>query len=339
MNDDICATAKPFFKSKSATLLAVVCVGAALAACRPANDAQSLEKASGTDENQVLVAHFAEPQTIDYTPPPDTEIPNDSLGASIRRGRALLDHTTDSLPAYAPGNIQCSSCHIDAGRTRDAAGLLGVAARFPKYMDRTGAVISLQDRVNYCFTRSLAGKKIPTDSREMTDIMAYLTFISIGVPAGAHVKGEAMPQMPKLSGDTARGAEVYRTICIACHGPEGQGAPPTFPALWGKGSYSIGASMAREERAASFIKHFMPQNNRGSLTDQQAFDVAAFINSKPRPDSPWKEKDWPLGGAPADVPYKTNGHEAFRPPVTLLARPYSDAAVVPAPAPLSKGGK
>lgn len=339
MNDDKCCREKPFFQSQPAAFIAAFAICTLIGACQPKNEADTLETASGTGDAAVLVAHFAEPQTIDYTPPPDTEIPNDSLGASIRRGRALLDHTTDSLPAYAYGNIQCSSCHIDAGRTRDAAGLLGVAARFPKYMDRTGAVISLQDRVNYCFTRSIAGKKIPTDSREMTDIMAYLTFISIGVPTGAHVKGAAMPQMPKLKGDTARGAEVYRTICSACHGPEGQGAPPTFPALWGKGSYSIGASMAREERAASFIKHFMPQNNRGSLTDQQAYDVAAFINSKPRPDSPWKEKDWPLGGAPADVPYNTNGHEAFRPPANLLARPYSDAAVVPAPALLPKGGK
>jgi thiosulfate dehydrogenase len=222
---------------------------------------------------------------------------------------------------------------------RDAAGLIGVAARFPKYMDRTGAVISLQDRVNYCFTRSLAGRKIPTDSREMTDIMAWLAFISTGVPAGADVKGTGMPKMPKLSGDTARGAEVYRTICTACHGPEGQGMPPAIPALWGKGSFSIGASMAREERAASFIRHFMPQNNRGSLSDQQAFDVAAYINSRPRPDSPAKGKDWPLGGAPADVPYDVTGHKAFRPPVSLIPRGDSAASVVPAPAPLPRGAR
>jgi thiosulfate dehydrogenase len=89
--------------------------------------------------------------------------------------------------------------------------------------------------------------------------------------------------------------------------------------------------MAREERAASFIRHFMPQNARGSLTDQQAFDLAAFINSQPRPDSPGKEDDWPSGGAAADVPYNTEGHTAFRPPANLLTRRNVAGAIVGAP--------
>lgn len=334
MNYKDCRAWKRYCGFRPAKMIGVVAICTAFAACERKEQAEAPEKTS--PESNVLVARLGEPATFDYTPPAETEIPNDSLGASIRRGKALLDRTTQLLPEYAPGNIQCSSCHIDAGRTRDAAPLIGVAARFPKYMDRTGAVISLQDRVNYCFTRSLAGKKLPVDSREMTDIMAWFTFISTGVPQGARVKGEGIPQMPKLTGDTARGAQLYKTICVACHGPDGQGTPPTFPALWGKGSYSIGASMAREERAAAFIRHFMPQNARGSLTDQQAYDLAAYINSRPRIDSPAKSADWPLGGAPADVPYNTVGHQAYRPPATLLPRADSASAVVPAPKPLAR---
>ena len=201
---------------------------------------------------------------MDYTPPPDSMIADDPLGTSIRRGLALMMHTTDSLPSYAIGSLQCTSCHIDAGRRRDAAGLLGVYARFPRYMDRSGSVIPIEDRVNYCVTRSLAGNKIPNGSREMQDIVAYLAYISTGVPIGRHVVGEGMPMMPKLTGDSARGSQVFATTCVMCHGPEGQGNPPLFPALWGPKSFSIGASMAREERAASFIKHFMPQIRRGS---------------------------------------------------------------------------
>jgi len=276
---------------------------------------------------------------LDYTPPPDSLIPKDELGQSIRRGLALVTRTTDSLPAYASGNIQCASCHIDAGRRRDAAGLIGVYARFPKYMDRTGAVIPIEDRVNYCFTRSLAGSRIPSDSREMQDIVAYLAYISTGVPVGTHVKGEGIPKMPPLTGDSVRGAVLFATTCAACHGAGGEGKPPVIPALWGPKSYSVGASMAREERAASFIKHFMPQNNPGSLTDQQAYDVSAFINSQPRPDSPGKEKDWPAGGVPADVPYNTAGHAAYRPPRRLFSRKNPVASMVPPPATIIRGAQ
>lgn len=299
------------------------------AASRPLADTTELSRAAAAPARARGGA--APPGPLDYMPPPESAIPPDALGASIRRGLALVTHTTDSLPGYAPGTIQCASCHLDAGRRRDAAALIGVTARFPKYMERTGAVIALEDRVNYCFTRSLAGTRLPTDSREMRDIVAYLAFLSTGVPQGAHVRGESMPTMPPLTGDTARGAQLFATTCAACHGAEGQGNAPAIPALWGPKSYSIGASMAREERAAAFIRHFMPRSNPGSLTDQQAYDVAAYINAHPRPDSPGKERDWPHGGTPADVPYATNGHQPYRAPARLLPRTNPAGAIVPAP--------
>lgn len=306
---------------RTAVLLAL----ATLSAC----DARGGQSA---DAPPAREAPHADGAPLDYAAPPDSAIPDDELGAAIRRGRAIFVRTTDSLPAYAPGNIQCASCHLDAGRRPDAAPLLGVHARFPKYMDRTGAVIPLEDRVNYCFTRSMAGTRLPADSREMQDIVAYLAFLSTGVPVGAHVRGEGMPKMPALTGDTARGAALFASTCVACHRADGEGTPPAVPALWGAKSYSIGASMAREERAATFIRRFMPQSNPGSLTDQQAYDLAAYISSKPRPDSPGKENDWPRGGAASDVPYDTRGHTAYRPPARLIPRRDASGAVVPAPA-------
>jgi thiosulfate dehydrogenase len=319
---------------RTAGLIALA-AAAALAGCqdgeRPARKTDATAAGDSARHTNVPAA-----TALAYVPPDTSRIPHDSLGASIRRGQALIEHTTDSLPRYAPGNIQCSNCHLAAGTRRDAAALIGVTARFPKYMDRSAAVISVQDRVNYCFTRSLAGTKLPTDSREMTDIVAYLAFISTDVPQGAHVVGEGMPKMPPLSGDRARGATVFAATCAVCHGADGAGRPPAIPALWGPRSFSVGASMAREERAASFIRHFMPQTNPGSLTDQQAFDVAAYVVARPRPDSPGKAADWPLGGAPSDVPYDTKGHAAYRAPAALLPRANASGAIVPPPPPLAR---
>lgn len=269
-----------------------------------------------------------------WKPPALSELPNDSLGAAVRRGLAIMMHTPDSLPRYAPGKIACTNCHLDGGRNPDASPLTGTHARFPKFMERTGAVIGLADRVNYCFTRSLAGSMLPPGSREMQDILAYIAWLSRGVPVGANLPGaQGMPKMPDgIVGDTTRGADVFATTCIACHGQSGSGNPG-IPAVWGPKSYSIGASMGREERAASFIWHNMPLGKPRSLTHQQAFDVAAYINSRPRPDSPGKEDDWPIGGAPKDVPYATAGRKAYRPPARLLPRANPRASIVPPPKP------
>lgn len=277
-----------------------------------------------------------------WQPPSDSAIPHDSLGASVRRGLALVMHTHDSLPSYAPGRLACTNCHINGGRNMDAAPLAGSHARFPKYMDRTGAVIGLADRVNYCFTRSLGGNRIPVESREMQDILAYIAWLSTGVPVGEGKElpgAEGLHVMPAgLKGDSGRGATVFAARCVACHGADGQGnpnIPPGIPPLWGPSSFSVGASMARKGKAASFIWYNMPYLQGKTLSQQEAFDVAAYVTSQPRLDSPGKEKDWPAGGTPADVPYATAGHSAYLAP-PLLPRSNASQALVPPPSPAQR---
>lgn len=284
------------------------------------------------------VADGAKPPAVVFTeaswsPKREADIPNDSMGASIRRGLYLLRFTPESLPDYATSGLRCTSCHQEDGLKLSAAPLTGSHARFPKYMPRTGAVITLADRVNYCFTRSLAGNVLPVDSREMTDLLAYMAFISQDIPVGVKIAGHdgLIPMKDTLDGNAERGAKLYvEKTCSTCHGANGEGLG-VLPPLWGPKSYSIGASMAREERAASFIWHNMPQSNPGSLTPQEAFDLSAFINSHARPDSPAKELDFPMGGQAKDVPYDLNsGHKAYRPP-PLLPRATPQRAVVPQP--------
>lgn len=271
-----------------------------------------------------------------WRPPADSEIPPDSLGAAIRRGLAILRNTTDSLPGYAPGEITCTNCHLDGGRNPNAAPLTGTYARFPKYLERTGAVIGLADRINYCFTRSLAGARLPVESREMQDLIAYIAWLSRGVPVGegGRLPGAAgLPELPLLVGSAATGESLYVARCAACHQASGEGTrmlSPRVPALWGSKSFSVGASMTRHSKAASFIWNNMPLGAGKSLTPQQAYDIAAYVSSRPRLDSPGKEGDWPHGGAPPDVPYATAGRTAHEPP-PLLRRSDPASTVVPAP--------
>ena len=168
--------------------------GASLAAC---------SKTAAPPAKQEAV-HFDEAA---WKPPREADIPADSLGKSIKRGLYLIRFTPESLPAYATSNLRCTSCHQDDGLKASAAPLSGSAARFPKYMPRSGAVIALADRVNYCFTRSLAGNAIPTGSREMVDILAYLAFISHDVPIGKKIAGTdgLLSMKDTLVGDTLRG--------------------------------------------------------------------------------------------------------------------------------------
>src|SRR3954470_4468577 len=132
-------------------------------------------------------------------------LPNDSLTASIRRGRAILAATHDSMPAYAPSALRCTSCHLDNGRKLGAVPLYGTYARYPQYLERAGGVVSIEDRVNYCFTRSLAGWKLPDKLSVLRDIVAYPAFLSRGIPAGVDPAGTRIKPMPAGTGDSTRG--------------------------------------------------------------------------------------------------------------------------------------
>ncbi|MGI8618400.1 MAG: c-type cytochrome [Gemmatimonadaceae bacterium] len=238
------------------------------------------------------------------TPAPhDSLIPEGPLGVSIRRGRAILAATRDSLPEHVGNKLRCTSCHFDDGTRANVMPWMGVYGQFPQYRARAGGVQIIEDRINDCFERSMNGKALPHDSPALRDMIAYLAFLSLGIPSGAQVDGQGLPPLKPLQGDTVRGAAIYASTCARCHGANGEGG--AAPPAWGPESYNIGAGMARVRTAAAFVRAAMPYDTPGILTDQEAFDVATYVNTRPRPDLPGKELDWPKGDPPPDVAYET----------------------------------
>lgn len=276
----------------------------AIGACRRAPAAA----AHGADDPPVSSHALA---VVPLRVPGDSEIPGGPLGASIRRGRALLAATADSLPSHVRARMRCTSCHLDEGRRADAIPLIGAYARYPVYAARNGGTSTIEDRINDCFVRSLNGTALDARSGELRDITAYLAFLSRGVPVGARVAGQGLARLEPLPGDSTRGRALFASTCARCHGQDG-GGTAVAPPLWGARSFNIGAGMARLRTAAAFVRRNMPFDRPGSLTDQQAFDVAAFIISRPRPDFAGKENDWPHGGAPPDVAYPTRAARSGR---------------------------
>jgi thiosulfate dehydrogenase len=221
----------------------------------------------------------------------------------------VLTETQIYAKAYVGNGLSCSSCHLEAGQKAYAAPWVGLWGVFPEYRSRNGRVITLQDRVNDCFLRSMNGKALPYDSDEMRGILAYIWWLSRDVPTGVPVQGRGFARVPATHPpNLTRGEIVYAEKCAQCHGADGQGREGAsgeyvFPALWGRKSFNIGAGMARLGNAAGFVKTNMPVGQENTLSNEDALDVAAYFTRKPRPDFPAKSHDWPMGDKPDDVPY------------------------------------
>ncbi len=263
------------------------------------------QQAPDLAQKQVPASTVASaPKKAPFRIPLESEIKDSTVLASVRRGRALIHSTNDSLPNNVRASLTCANCHTNDGTDRDAMPLVGSYARFPQFRARSARVDRLEDRINDCFERSMNGRALAWDGADMRDMVAYLSFLSKGFPVGVEMDGQGVPALDPLKGDSTRGRVVFESNCIACHGPDGNGTVGG-PPLWGPRSYNVGAGMARINTAARFIHKVMPRDRPGSLTPQQAFDVATFVNTRPRPDFADKVNDWPAGGEPPDVAYET----------------------------------
>jgi thiosulfate dehydrogenase len=238
-------------------------------------------------------------------------MPAGPLGEAIRYGELLVTQTQDYAKPYVGNGLRCTNCHLDRGQMPYAAPFTGLWGVFPEYSARDAAVVTLQTRLNDCFLRSMNGRALPADSKEMVGLLAYVWWLSQGVPTGVDAPGRGFRDIrlpPGAKPDAVAGKALYAQKCAACHGGDGQGLASaggqyTFPPLWGPQSFNIGAGMARTGTAAAFIQAKMPLGQGGTLTDKEAFDIAAYVTRQPRPDFPSKSADWPKGGKPADAPY------------------------------------
>jgi len=225
------------------------------------------------------------------------------LGEQIRLGYQIVVNTQEYAQPYVGNRLNCTNCHLDAGLNPNAASFVGLAAVYPEYRPRSARVNTLADRINECFERSLNGRALPPDSFKLQAVVAYITWLSRGVPSGATIPWRGLQRIEsRRSLDSDNGKKLFAMKCAFCHGSDGQGTMAAPPA-WGPQSYTIAAGMARVTVAAAFIKSNMPRGWGWSLSDDDAYDVAAYVNSRPRPDFPNKVHDWPKGGKPADAPY------------------------------------
>lgn len=257
--------------------------------------------------------------TIQYWHAPEVE----SMGENkemIDYGKDLIVHTSlyfgenGSIYKTSTNGMNCQNCHLDAGTKVFGNNYSAVASTYPKYRARSGAVENIYKRVNDCFERSLNGKALDTSSKEMQSIVAYINWLGKDVKKGEKPAGSGFKDLSFISraADPEKGKMVYVEKCQSCHQPNGLGlmndtkTAYTYPPLWGAHSYNDGAGLYRLSNFAKFIKYNMPLgvlHNSSLLTDEEAWDVAAFVNSQNRPHKDARN-DWPkISEKPVDHPF------------------------------------
>lgn len=216
----------------------------------------------------------------------DPEQAPQEIRDSVMRGFRIMLNPKEYLPNNALNGISCNGCHFECGNTlgrvNGGISLLGVPKHYPKYIARFGSTITLEERIQSCFKRSLNGIEPEINSPEIVDIVQYLRWISKEV--------ESFPVMPWLGleplksgivGDAARGADLYDFNCSSCHQTDGEGAQG-IPPLWGNLSFNDKAGMNDPGTIGAFVRDNMPKG-APILDDQQAADISAYVLSKPRP--------------------------------------------------------
>lgn len=251
----------------------------------------------------AYAASAASPEAASkFQPPARDTVPQGPFGDMVRLGESIFLNANRN-PASAPyvGNdLSCANCHFDAGRLAGFTPLWAAWVAYPAYRQKTKHVDTFVARLQGCFDYSMnaqasaVGKAPATDSDVMVALAAYSYWLATGAATGDRaMPGRGYPPVKKTGPgfDPERGGTVYAQQCALCHGTDGAGVVSAdgvtlFPALWGSRSYNWGAGMDAIDIAAAFIKQAMPLGLGHSLSDQDAWDVAAYMNSHERPQDP-----------------------------------------------------
>jgi thiosulfate dehydrogenase len=299
----------------SAVVLLVGAIGLVIYAIKNPNMASQLTSENTKPSSVPAVAS----RPARWQAPDVSAIPAGPDGELIRYGRELIAHTSEYLGPEGKvqpisNGMNCQNCHLEAGTKPFGNNYSAVASTYPKFRARSGTLESIEKRVNDCFERSLNGKPLDSLSREMRAIVSYIKWLGKEVPKGSTPAGAGLVELALLDRPASpeNGNLVYEQKCSLCHGANGEGIRHPdgigwiYPPLWGADSYNTGAGLYRLSRFAGYIKANMPLGatvDEPQLTDEEAWDVAAYVNSLPRPGKDISA-DWPdLTTKPVDHPF------------------------------------
>jgi len=271
------------------------------------------------DDKTKTDSQIASHSTADWIAPSLDTVTNDERGKVIRYGKELIANTAKYLGpkgiiAKKSNGLNCQNCHLEAGLRPFGNSFSAVASTYPKFRERSGRIETIEFRVNECMERSLNGEKLDSQSAEMRSMVAYLEWIGQHVPKGVKPRGAGTEELTFLNrpANVQNGNAIYIKKCQTCHGADGHGkfnadsVTYLYPPLWGPNSYNVSAGLFRLSRFAGYVKNSMPfgsSHEKPQLTDEEAWDVAAFVNSQPRPKKLFAY-DWPdITTKPVDYPF------------------------------------
>jgi thiosulfate dehydrogenase len=252
--------------------------------------------------------------------PDIASLEKDKNGELILYGRDLIARTANYLGPqgsvmHISNGMNCQNCHLEAGTKPFGNNYGSVASLYPKFRARSGGLESIEKRVNDCLERSLNGKPLDSLSREMQAMVAYITWLGKDVPKGKKAEGSGLVEMEWMAraADPAKGKNLYMQQCLICHGRDGEGQKLSadspgyiYPPLWGSNSFNTGAGLYRISNLGRYIFANMPNGatfDKPTLTQEQAWDIAAYVESMPRPQKEFVG-DWPkLETKPVDHPF------------------------------------
>ncbi len=220
-----------------------------------------------------------------YNPPSPEKAPR-GIRAAVMLGYNIMKNPQKYASRYVGDSVTCSNCHfnggISPGGKNGGLSLVGVTTKYPMYRSRARSVVDMVFRTNSCFERSMNGKALPANSKQMVALVTYFQWISKGLPVYERIPWLGLKHLESRHKPNAvAGKKIFRQACAACHGMHGEGTK-IAPPLWGKYSFNDGAGMSHLQNFAAFVYRNMPYKV-ANLKPDQALDVAAYVTSQPRP--------------------------------------------------------
>ena len=190
--------------------------------------------------------------------------------ADADRGAVIVAHGTGGAPA-------CAACHALDGTSDTTGAFPRVDGQSASYLEQQMHDFASSDRMSAVMS-PIAKALSADDNADVAEYYANMSsqFQPLATADAAIVKkGQRLAQ----EGDDAKGI----LGCSNCHGPDGEGMPPTMPYLAGQYAQYIALTLEMWKRGFRKNSSDLMAPIAKQLDDQEIAALAAYYQQVPRP--------------------------------------------------------
>jgi len=185
-------------------------------------------------------------------------------GVDFSAADEYIDAGSAAFAREGNNGRSCASCH--SPQAKEPVGLSASASRYPKFDEKLGQVVGLEEQVNNCRERHMASDRLPLGSLSMNLLAGYVKYLGRGNAINIDTGAAGTEAFERGRASFERKAGQLNFSCADCH-------------AWPGSDWLRGQRIPKlDQTAAEWPKHYIALHDLGLISLRQRILHCQIVN-------------------------------------------------------------